>query len=453
MVFKNLVILGNGVGDRLSYKNDPPGDVRAFDARTGRQVWSFHTIPQQGEFGAETWENESWKTTGHTNIWAPMTLDAERGLLYLPGTTPSNDFFGGRRPGANLFAEALICLDAATGKRKWHAQLVHHGLWDYDNPAPPSLVTIHPNGRRVDAVVQLTKQGFAFVFDRVTGEPVWPIEERAVPASDFPGEHAWPTQPFPTKPPAFEAQGVSLDDVADFTPEVKAAAEARMRQFRVGPLFTPPSAVGTLMRPGLIGGANWGGGAFDPSTGVLYVKSSNLPNLARIGAPDKSTANPRASEVDADYVRIGDTNAEVLGGIPIFKPPYGHLTAIDLNKGEILWHVPFGDTPAVRNNPALKGVALPAQLGVAGAPGALLTKGGLLFVGGGDDAFHAVDPSTGRDLWRMPLPRKTTGTPMTYRTKGGRQFVVIATGQGEDQALVAFALGTAAPASGAGASR
>ncbi len=223
VVYRDLVILGSGVGDRLMYKNDPPGDVRAFDARTGKQVWTFHTIPQPGEFGHETWQNDAWKFTGHTNVWPPFTLDAERGLVYLPVSTPSNDYYGGRRLGSNLFAESLVCLDARTGRRKWHYQIVHHGLWDYDPASPPNLVTIRVNGKRIDAVVQLTKQGFAFVFDRVTGMPVWPIEERPVPQSDVPGEQSSPTQPFPTQPPPFTPQGTSLDDAFDLTPELKAA--------------------------------------------------------------------------------------------------------------------------------------------------------------------------------------------------------------------------------------
>ncbi len=282
VVYKNLVIVGNGVADRLVYKKDPPGDVRAFDTRTGKLVWTFHTVPNPGEFGSDTWGNSSETFTGHTNVWAPMTLDDQRGLLYLPVSTPSNDFFGGRRPGANLFADSIVCLDASTGTRKWHYQLVHHGLWDYDMPSPPSLVRIHANAQDIDAVVQLTKQGFAFVFDRISGKPVWPIKEVPVPASDVPGEHAWPTQPEPTKPPAFTAQGVSLDDAFDLTPELKAEAQAQMQKFRLGPLFTPPSFQGTLMRPGVIGGANWGGGAFDPETHILYVKSSNIPAIAKV---------------------------------------------------------------------------------------------------------------------------------------------------------------------------
>jgi quinoprotein glucose dehydrogenase len=441
LVYKDLVILGNGVGDRLTYKNDPPGDVRAFDARTGRRVWSFHTIPQQGELGNDTWGNDSWKFTGHTNVWAPMTLDAQRGLVYLPVSTPSNDFFGGRRPGANLFADSLVCLDAATGVRKWHFQIVHHGLWDYDNPSPPNLVTIHVDGKTIDAVVQLTKQGFAYVFDRVTGKPVWPIEERAVPASDVDGERAWPTQPFPTKPPAFTEQGVTLDDAFDLTPALKAAAQEQLKTFRLGPLFTPPSLQGTVQRPGIIGGANWGGAAFDPETGLLFVKTSNQAHVGRVGKPDRSPANPLAAENDADYARVGGTNAEFMNGLPLLKPPYGHLVAIDLNRGAITWRVPFGDTASLRRQAALKDVTLPARLGVAGAPGVIATKGGLIFGGGGDAALYAIDKTTGAEVWSAPLARRTNGTPMTYRSRAGRQFVVVATGAGEDAALVAFALG------------
>ena len=447
IVYKDLIILGNGVGDRLVYRNDPPGDIRAFNARTGRQVWSFHTIPQPGELGNDTWGGDSWSYTGHTNAWAPMTLDVDRGLLYVPLGTPSNDFFGGRRPGANLFAESLVCLDANTGARKWHYQIVHHGLWDYDNPSPPSLVTMTVDGRRIDAVVQLTKQGFAFVFDRATGKPVWPIEERPVPASDVEGEHAWPTQPFPTRPPAFTGQGVTLDDAFDLTPELKAAALAELRQYRLGPLFTPASLRGTVQRPGLIGGANWGGAAFDAASGLLVFKTSNEANIVRVGKPDRSSANPRASEVDAEYTRVGDTNATFMNGLPLLKPPYGHLVAIDLNRGAIKWRVPFGDTPALRRHPALAGVTLPPVLGVAGAPGVLATAGGLVFAGGGDLAVHAVDTSTGVEVWMAALPRRANGTPMTYRSTGGRQFVVVATGGGEDASLVAFAL-PASPATG-----
>jgi quinoprotein glucose dehydrogenase len=437
VVYKDLVILGNGVGDRLVYTNDPPGDVRAFDARTGKIVWTFRPIPGPGEFGHDTWGKDSWKTTGHTNVWAPMSLDESRGLLFLPLSTPTNDFYGARRPGANLFAESIVCLDAATGRRKWHFQIAHHGLWDYDLPTAPILTTITVNGTRIEAVVQLTKQGWAFVFDRETGKPVWPIEERPVPPSDMPGEQAWPTQPVPSKPPAFSEQGLTLDDAFDLTPELREAARAEMRKFRLGPMYTPPSLQGTFMRPGLIGGANWGGGAFDPASAWLYVKTTNQVAIARLAKPDRSAANPRASEVDADYV-FSAVPAQFADGLPLWKPPYGHLTAIDLNRGEIAWRVPVGDMPSIRTHKALTGVPLPERLGSPGAPGAIVTAGGLVFVGGGDAALNAVDALTGDLVWRSPPLQRTTATPMTYRS-GGRQYVVIATGSGEDAELVAFA--------------
>jgi quinoprotein glucose dehydrogenase len=438
VVYRDLVILGNGVGDRLMYRNDPPGDVRAFHARTGKLVWTFHTIPQAGEFGNETWQGDAWKFTGHTNVWAPMTLDAERGLVYLPVSTPSNDYYGGRRLGANLFGESLVCLDAATGERKWHFQIVHHGLWDYDPPAPPNLVTIRVDGKRIDAVVQLTKQGFAFVFDRVTGTPVWPIEERPVPRSDVPGEQSWPTQPLPTAPPPFTAQGTSLDDAFDLTPELKAAAQEAMTKYRLGPLYTPPSMEGTLTRPGVWGGANWGGGGFDPETGMLYLKTVGMAQVFRIEKWDPAAPTNRPGEVDADYVNRGAPGF-FMDGLPLIKPPYAHLVAIDLNRGTIAWREPFGDLPAVREQLETLGVKPPAKLGAQGPAGLVVTKGGLIFVGGGDRAFHAVDKTTGRELWSAPT-LETTGTPMTYEVSG-RQFVVVATGRGTEATLVAYALG------------
>jgi quinoprotein glucose dehydrogenase len=371
-----------------------------------------------------------------------MTLDEDRGLLYLPVSTPSNDFYGGRRPGANLFAESIVCLDAATGRRKWHYQIVHHGVWDYDLASPPNLVTITVGGRRIDAVVQLTKQSLAFVFDRVTGEPVWPIDERPVALSDVPGEQVWPTQPFPTRPPPLSPLGVSLQDAFDVTPVLRAAAVAELKKYRLGPLYTPPSLEGTVTRPGIIGGANWGGASFDPERGHLYVKTSNLPNILRIVRPDRSENNPLASEVDAD--RTGDLrnmSASFAEGLPLTKPPYAHLTAIDLNQGTIAWQVPFGDWAALRQHPALKGADLPERLGATGPMGTLATRGGLIFAAGGDTAFYAFDAATGRELWREPLGRRGTATPMTYRSAKGRQMIALATGSGEGAALVVFALG------------
>ena len=457
VIYRNLVIVGNGVGDRLVYKGDPPGDVRAFDARTGRQVWRFNTIPEPGERGHETWAGDSWKTTGHTNVWAPMSLDEARGLVYLPVSTAGNDFYGGDRPGANLYSESLVCVDAATGAYKWHFQIVHHGLWDYDPPAAPMLVTINRNGSRVDAVVQLTKQGLAFVFDRVTGTPIWPIEERAVPPSDVAGEKAWPTQPFPTKPAAFAAQGATLDDAFDLTPDLKALAQAEMKKYRLGPMYTPPSVQGTLMMPGIIGGANWGGGAFDPATRRLYVKVSNQAAIARVVAPDRSANNPRAGEVDANWIGDLGTSATFapavpvspgadaappgrMPSLPLLKPPYGELVAIALDTGDIAWRVPFGDTPSIRAHPLLKGVPLPERLGAAGAPGVIVTKSGLAIGGGGDTALYAFDAATGEELFRLPFPTRVTATPMTFRSAARTQLVVVATGSGATAALVALAV-------------
>jgi quinoprotein glucose dehydrogenase len=449
VVYRNLVIVGNGVGDRLAYKGDPPGDVRAFDARTGKQVWRFNTIPDPGERGHDTWEAGSWKHTGHTNVWAPMSLDETRGLLYLPVSTAGNDFYGGERPGANLYSESLVCVDAATGAYKWHFQIVHHGLWDYDPPAAPMLVTLDRAGARVDAVVQLTKQGLAFVFDRVTGTPIWPIEERPVPPSDVEGEKAWPTQPFPTRPAAFAAQGATLEDAFDLTPALKAAAQAEMKKYRLGPMYTPPSAQGTLMMPGIIGGANWGGGAYDPETHRLFVKTSNQAAIARIVAPDRSPDNPRAGEVDAPLVGNLGTSAtfrpsppqgssQAMSALPLLKPPYGELVAIALDTGDIAWRVPFGDAPSVRSHPLLQGVTLPARLGAAGAPGVIVTRNGLVIGGGGDTALYAFDAATGKEIWHLPLPSRVTATPMTYRSPGGTQFVVVATGSGSGASLIAL---------------
>ncbi len=357
VVYKNLVIVGNGVWDGFVYKQDPPGNVQAFDVRTGELVWSFNLIPQKGEYGNETWEDGSWRTTGHTNVWAPITVDEKRGLVYLPVGTPSNDYYGGGRKGNNVFAESIVCLNAETGERVWHFQAVHHGLWDYDIPAPPTLLTIEVGGKKIDAVAVPTKMGFVYVFDRVTGEPVWPIEERPVPVSDVPGERSSPTQPFPTRPAPVSTQGFGEEDVIDFTPELKQEALAILNKYRHGPLFTPPSLQGTIAMPGILGGANWGGAAADPETGWLYVKSSNAPFLLAL-----SQADPDRTEGDYDVDRTR-RSLNLPNGLPLNKPPYGLLTAIDLNRGEHVWQVPVGDDPAVRNNKALKGVALPEAPG------------------------------------------------------------------------------------------
>jgi quinoprotein glucose dehydrogenase len=441
VIYRNLVIVGSSIPDGLQYKGDPPGTVQAFDVRTGKRVWVFYTIPRPGELGNDTWEDDSWVVTGHANVWGAMTLDAARGLLYVPTSTPSGDYYGGRRPGANLFAETLLCLDAATGRRQWHFQAVHHGLWDYDFPAPPNLVTIEAGGRRIDAVAQVSKQGFTYVFDRVTGQPVWPIEERPVDTStDVPGEKPWPTQPFPTRPPAFTPQGVTLEDANDLTPEIKALALEYMKKFRFGPMFTPPSLRGTLMRPSNTGGANWGGAAFDPETGLLYVKTSNYVYVNQVCKNDGN--NPRIDIAYRNYCTgIVDLPESPLGAIPITKPPYAELVAINLNQGEIAWRVPFGEgTEALRGHALLKGLTLPARLGTPGNAGSMVTKGGLVFVGSGEPYLYAFDKATGREVARVPTGFRVSANPMTYKTRSGRQFVVVATGAGPDAALEGFAL-------------
>lgn len=450
VVWRDVVIVGNGVGDRLVYKSDPPGDVQAFDVRTGKRLWRFKTVPEAGEFGNDTWENESWRYVGHTNVWAPFTVDTARGYLYLPVGTPSNDWYGGRRLGANLFGESILCLNALTGERVWHYQIAHHGLWDYDLPAPPNLVTLQVGGGSLDAVVVPTKQGLVFVFDRVSGKPVWPIEERPVPASDVPGERAWPTQPFPTLPAPVALQGFGPNDVIDYTPEIKAAALAELAKYTAGPMYTPPSEQGTVTMPGSIGGVGWGGGAFDPESNTLYVKASNSPSLWRLvkqagtsdTVDDTYMADLRNSSLG---VRLNDgpegTERDTSDRpLPLNKPPYGTLTAINLNSGEQKWQVPIGDTPDLRTHPALRGVQLPPSLGVSGAPGGVVTKGGLVFITGGGSTLYAIDTNDGRVRWQVDLGQQGYANPMTYRTKAGRQFVVIATGGRGGAKLQAFAL-------------
>jgi quinoprotein glucose dehydrogenase len=448
VVWGDIVMLGNGVGDRLAYHGDPPGDIQAFDVRTGKRVWRFKTVPEPGELGNDSWKDDSWKYEGHTNAWAPFTVDSARGLVYLPIGTPTNDWYGGERKGANLFAESILCLDARTGKHVWHFQIAHHGLWDYDLPAPPNLVTVTHDGRRVDAVAVPTKQGFLFVFDRVTGKPLWPIEERPVPKSDLPGEEAWPTQPVPSKPAPYAKQGFTRDDVIDFTPAVKAAALAEIAKYRSGPLYTPPSLEGTVVMPGAIGGSGWGGASVDPETGWLYVKATNSPALYAMQKRDVPS-----DTVDGPYmVNLGNSSlgvsfrdgpegtARAGMTLPINKPPYGTLTAIDLNTGDTKWQIPLGDSPNVRNHPALSGVTLPDKLGVAGSPGSLVTKGGLVFSTGGGRVLYAIDSRTGATLWESDLGQVAYANPMTYRTRSGKQMLAIATGSGANGKLVVFAL-------------
>jgi glucose dehydrogenase len=428
---------GGGVGDTAGPKESAPEDVRAFDVRTGQLRWTFHVRPREGELGLDTWGAESWKFSGSLGAWVPLTADEQLGYVYLPLSAPPNSFYGGHRPGENLFSDSLVCLDAKTGKRVWHYQMVHHDLWDYDNVNAPVLGDITVDGNRIKAVMQANKTGFLYVFDRVSGKPVWPIEERPVPASTVPGEHAWPTQPFPTKPPAFDRQGISERDLIDFTPELKAEALAIVKQYQLGPMFTPPSLVtannkGTIAMPGTAGGANWNTGAFDPETGMFYAVSHTIPWVNGV----EKSADPKAHGY-APPPRAQGERLEVYGprGLPLTKPPYGRITALDLNRGEQAWMTPNGDGP--RNHPLLKHLNLP-PLGIPGRPTPLLTKT-LLFLGEGSDAitavpadgwgntFRAYDKSSGKGLWAIDLPAGTTGGPMTY-LYNAKQYIVVPIG-------------------------
>lgn len=452
IVVGDVVVVGAALpsGTAPPTKEMPPGHIRGYDARTGRRRWIFHTIPQPGELGNETWENGSWRYTGNAAAWASLSADVDLGYVYLPIEAPTGDYYGGHRLGDNLFSQSLVCLDARTGRRVWHYQTVHHGIWDYDPPAAPVLVDIMRNGRLIEAVAQVTKQAFTFVFDRTTGEPVWPIEERPVLQTDVPGERTAPTQPFPTKPPPFDLQGVTADDLIDFTPQLRAEAEEIAAQYRLGPLFTPPSLVdlegtkGTLMVPGSQGGANWPGAAFDPESGILYVGSSTSPSVVGLGHDPEGS---NMEYIGGQGLRLPQGGGP--RGLPLLKPPWGRITAIDLNRGEHVWMVPNGEAPDyVRNHPALRGVDL-SRTGRPDRAGLLVTKtllfageGGGLFAayGSGGNMFRAHDKLTGDILWASELPGNQTGVPMTYMVDG-RQYIVVAVGAPNHPAeLVALSL-------------
>ena len=432
MIIRDVIVVGSAISDQPEYKEMPPGHVRGFDVHTGELLWTFHTIPQPGELGNDTWENGSWEYSGHANVWTLMSADEETGYVYLPIGSPTNDFYGGHRLGDNLFANSLVALDATTGKRVWHYQFVHHDIWDSDLPAAPNLIDITVDEKRIKAVAQVTKHGFVFVFDRVTGEPVWPIEERAVSVSDVPGERASETQPFPTKPPAFDRQGLTIDDLIDFTPELRQEAISIVEQHRYGPMFTPPSLAGegddatkgTINVPGYIGGANWEGAAADPETGILYVPSATIPSLSGM-------VEPQSSDATLNYVRNVTTRVGPQG-LPLTKPPYGRITAIDLNKGEILWQEPNGiGSPQVRSHPALAGVELPPLGG--GLDLVLVTKTLLLSAQptpneSGFFPLVARDKLTGEVIAEIELPERAIGPPVTYLFEGEQYIGVTVRG-------------------------
>jgi quinoprotein glucose dehydrogenase len=468
IVAKNVVIVGAAhlTGGVPRSRKNVKGYVRGFDVRTGKRLWIFHTIPRPNEYGIETWEKDSWSYTGNTGVWGQICVDEDLGLVYLPVELPTGDYFGGDRPGNGLFGESIVAVDLQTGKRKWHYQLVHHGLWDMDIPCAPMLVDMTVNGKIVKAVAQPTKQAFLYVFNRENGEPIWPIEERPVPQGDVPGEWYAPKQPFPTKPPAFDTQGVSSDSLINFTPELHAEAEKLVSQYRIGPLFTPPSVsklggpLATIVSPGALGGANWPGGSYDPDTHTLYVFSqSGIAALGLVPSPDASVSDmeyvqgtaesaprpgrPMGAPPAAPRPGTGPIEGEggdplTVHGLPLLKPPYGRITAINTDKGEFTWQIAHGETPDnVRNNPALKGLNIP-RTGRAGLVGTLTTK---TLVIAGEPGFYAMpsgtrgamlrayDKATGQEVGAVYMPAPQSGSPMTY-VHNGKQYIVVAVSGG-----------------------
>jgi quinoprotein glucose dehydrogenase len=475
IVAGDIVIVGSAfeTGANPRSRANVKGAVRAFDVRTGKRLWMFKTIPEPGEVGAETWEQDSWVYTGNTGVWAQISVDPELGMAYLPVELPTHDYYGGTRPGDNLFAESLVAVDLKTGERKWHFQLVHHGIWDMDIPCAPILVDITVNGRTIKAVAQPTKQAFLYVFDRVTGRPIWPIEERPVPQGDTPGEKYSKTQPFPTRPAAYDRQGLAVDDLIDFTPALRAEAVKAIAQYRIGPIFTPPvvskaeGPIATLQLGSQGAATNWPGGSYDPETQVLYVQSqSAVATLGLVPPPPGAAPEVRyhqgtvlsgarrsGGSGSATAAAGGAVTAPTVQGLPLIKPPYGRISAISLESGEILWQVPHGETPdTIRNHPALKGLTIP-RTGRPGSVGTLVTKTLLI---AGEPGFgptpsgqrgsmlRAYDKKTGADAGAVYMPAPQTGSPMTYMLNGTQYLVVAISGGAYSGELLALKVPSAA---------
>jgi quinoprotein glucose dehydrogenase len=455
-----VVIGGGGVGGAgdggQTQREASPENIRAYDVRTGALLWTFHIRPEVGEPGRETWLEKGAEISGHMGAWAPLSADEKLGYVYIPLTSPTNAFYGGHRPGNNLYANSLLVLNAKTGKYVWHFQTVHHDLWDYDLASAPTLGTLKVDGKKIDAVIQPSKTGYLYVFDRKSGQPVWPIVETPVPQSDVPGEKTSPTQPIPSNPPPFDRVNISEDDLIDFTPQLKAEALAIASRYKLGPIFSPPplrkpgpfEKRGVLVAPGVWGTGNWNTGAFDPETGYFYAVSMTQPSaygLVKPGRPD----SPMAYYWDENNPENDKENAYGMGprGLPLLKPPYGRLTAYDMNKGDKLWVVANGDGP--RNNPELKDLNLP-PLGSVGRPAPLVTKT-LLFLGESSDSvfgagakgpakFRAYDKATGEVVWTTDIPAGTTGGPMTYSVKGKQIIIVPVGGSGYGGSWIAMGL-------------
>jgi len=470
LVTRDVIIVGAAfqTGANPKSKTNVKGYVRGYDVRTGKRLWTFHTIPRPSEFGADTWLDGSNAYSGNTGVWAQISADESLGLASLPVELPTGDYYGGHRPGANLFAESIVAVDIRTGRRKWHYQLVHHGIWDMDIPCAPILADIVVNGRPIKALAQLTKQGFVYVFNRETGEPVWPIEERPAPGGDTPGEWYSPTQPFPTKPPAYERQGFSKDFLIDFTPELRAEAERLIANYRIGPMFTPPSVsraegpIATLTLAAQGAATNWQGGSYDPETQVLYVSSQAQVSALGLMPPPPEITDFRYHQgtVATGVRRSGGSGSAgsdggnavttlTIQGLPLIKPPYGQISAIDLKRGEFLWQVPHGETPdVIRNHPALKGLQIP-RTGRTGSVGTLVTK---TLVIAGEGSFgptpsgvrgamlRAYDKATGQEVGAVYMPAPQTGSPMTYMLNGRQYLVVAISGGTYSGELVAYRL-------------
>jgi quinoprotein glucose dehydrogenase len=466
VISNDVIVVGPALtpGGGRQPKGNVRADVMAFDVKTGKKKWVFHTIPRKGEPGYETWLNGSAEVAGNAGVWGPFSADPQLGYVYLNVESSTNDVYGGHRPGDNLYSDSLVCLDIRTGKKIWHYQLVHHDIWDYDMPPHPILIDINVDGRPVKAVVQVTKQAFAYVFDRTNGKPVWPIDEKPVPQTDVKGEWTAKTQPFPSKPPAFDVQGITPNDLIDFTPALRAAALQALEGFKYGPIYTPPPMVTAanapnpvkplIQAPGLGGGANWQSGASDPETGFVYVGSSTAPGTVGLNAEE-------ASDTQADY-RMGGAGPQLPNNLRLLKPPYGRITGYDMNKGTIAFQIPNGDTPpAIKANLVAAGVTYDKPTGAPSQAHLLVTKNFLIATegSGGQAILHAYDKKTGAGVWQAPMPAGPgTGIPMTYMYQGKQYIVHAANGRGANSTtgaqLVAWTVApppAAAPAGGRGA--
>ena len=442
IVVNGVIVVGNSAeqGYNQSRIENIPGDILGYDARTGKFLWKFNVLPGPGEFGHETWENDAWEWTGDISSWAPLSADQERGIVYIPTNGATLDFYGGFRPGDNLFSTSLIALDVKTGKRVWHFQMVHHDIWNYDTPTAPVLLDVTMDGKSVPIVAQVTKQAFVYAFNRETGEPLWPIVEKPVPVSKIPGEKLAKTQPFPTKPAPYDGQGLTHDDLIDYTPELRAAAIEILKDWEIGPLFNPPlhrdndmGKRGALWCPGDIGGVNIDApAAADPGTGVLYVPSRRACTT-RIMAPgierDALLEAPTGTTV-AEYAVLRGAGVRGPDNLPLFKPPYSRITAIDMNTGEHLWYVPVGETPArVLNHPDLKGMDIP-NTGTGSAPPMTVTKSLLMYASTASDGtphLFAIDKTTGEQVGKVEMSDRTRYGMMTYLHEG-KQYVILQTG-------------------------